>query len=494
MRSAELADSEGRFRGIFEDAPLGIAMIDSDRKIIAVNASLEAMLGYAKAEMEGYRTGDFGLREHGGRGGPETQQLFDGTADTVVTDRHYRRKDDSMFPAIVSTSAVRDAQGTFKYGIRTIQDVSERAKAQAEVSESEARFRAIFEGAPLGILLVADESALILDLNAELETMFGYSRGELLGTELRSYRASPGSVRERRTSRAIASGELERIVEERLYRRKDGTEFPALVSTAGVRDASGKYLHSVRTVTDITSRMEIERGKDDFLAMTSHELRTPVTSLHAAVTLVAQGVFGPVSEKAQEMLDIAASNSDRLVTLVNDLIDLERLSLGKISMNFATIDAQALAQEAADLVRPLADAANVQIDVRAQASAFVGDRGRLVQTLQNLLANAIKFSPPGSSVRLESSVDGNTVQFLVSDSGKGIPEDQLESIFESFQQVDSSDTRDAGGSGLGLAIAKAIVERHRGEIRAESQVGQGATFRMELPLAQPLSPGRAQGQ
>ena len=116
-----------------------------------------------------------------------------------------------------------------------------------------------------------------------------------------------------------------------------------------------------------------------------------------------------------------------------------------------------------------------------------------MQTLQNLLANAINFSPAGSMVRLESSVDGGTVQLLVSDSGREIPEDQLESIFESFQQVDSPNTRDAGGLGLGLAIAKAIVERHRGRIWAESQIGQGATFRVELPLAQPGTPEREQG-
>jgi signal transduction histidine kinase len=139
--------------------------------------------------------------------------------------------------------------------------------------------------------------------------------------------------------------------------------------------------------------------------------------------------------------------------------------------------------EAADLIRPLANAAGVQIDVRAEEATFVGDGGRLLQTLQNLLANAIKFSPAGSTVRLESVVSGGSVQFTVADSGRGIPQDQLESIFESFQQVNSSDTRDPGGSGLGLGLA--IVERHHGRILAESDEGKGSTFRVELSLGGP---------
>ncbi|MDA0798504.1 MAG: HAMP domain-containing sensor histidine kinase [Chloroflexi bacterium] len=195
------------------------------------------------------------------------------------------------------------------------------------------------------------------------------------------------------------------------------------MSTAAVRDGEGAYRYSVRAIRDLTAEREVERGKDEFIAMTSHELRTPVTAMHAAVTLVASGVFGTMPERAQSMLDIAASNSDRLVALVNDLIDLERMNLGKVEISPQQINAGDTARQAADLVLPIANDAGVSVVIEPEDVTVVADPGRMLQTLQILLSNAIKFSPTDSTVILRVSHDDTRVAFHVADQGKGIPAD-----------------------------------------------------------------------
>jgi PAS domain S-box-containing protein len=480
-QAEEIANREAWFRAVFESGPFGLALIDEETRVIDANRQLELMFGYSRRDFVGKRMVEFNDPTYQRLHSRGTERLVAGETDQMTVPRRFARSDGTGFPAIVSTSAVRHPDGTFNFGVRAIQDITAQVQAQADLSESEARFRAMFESAPLGFAIVDDRDTLITDMNAELGILFGYEREEMIGHRLGEFRAEPLENLGREESQALASGAVDRLDNERLYRRKDGTQFDALVNTAAVRDDEGRYLYSVRTVQDITARKEIDRGKDEFIAMTSHELRTPVTAMHAAVTLVAQGVFGPMPEKAQAMLDIAASNSDRLVALVNDLIDLERMNLGKVDITPSDVNVGELALQASDLVRPLADASGVTIVVDPVESTISADPGRILQTLQNLLGNAIKFSPVSAQVTLMVADLGPTVEFRVIDQGKGIPADQLQMIFERFQQVESSDARGAGGTGLGLAIAKAIVERHRGRIWAESELGVGSTFVVQLP-------------
>jgi PAS domain S-box-containing protein len=483
---SDLSASEARFRAIFEGAPLGIALVAPGiPEIMDANDELLAMFGVDRESVIGRRLRDFWAETPSAEEIAESNQLAEGSQDRSVAVRKYHRADGSTFDALAISAAIRDSGGAYLYGVRIIQDISDQVRAQAELFESEARFRVMFENAPMGTAIVDDVHASITDLNAGLSELFGYSRDEMIGWRLADFRAVPLGTDNRTTSQAMARGEVDRTDAERLYRRKDGSEFEALVSTAAVRDDQGRYLYSIRTVQDITERKEIERGKDEFIAMTSHELRTPVTAMHAAVTLVAQGAFGEMPAKAQNMLNIAASNSDRLVALVNDLIDLERMHLGKVDISVQQINAGEIVLQAADLVRPLADEVGVTIQVDPVDVRFTADPGRMLQTLQNLLGNAIKFSPVSTTVVVRVEDQGDSVRLSVADQGRGIPADQLERIFERFQQVDSSDARGAGGSGLGLAIAKAIVEAHMGRIWVESELGEGSTFFVEMPREMP---------
>ena len=250
-----------------------------------------------------------------------------------------------------------------------------------------------------------------------------------------------------------------------------------------VRDREGKAVRMIGAFMDITERRAVDRMKDEFISTVSHELRTPLTSIRGALGLLASGRLGTLPEKSQRLLEIASDNTDRLVRLINDILDIERMESGKVTLEKVTCDAHDLVGKAAEVIRPLADRANVTLRLKAEATPFVADPDRIVQTLVNLLGNAVKFSPAGSMVTVGAKRNGGDVLFTVSDEGRGIPADKLGAIFERFQQVDASDARDKGGSGLGLAICRSIVRHHGGDISVQSAVGAGSTFTVTIPTA-----------
>jgi DNA-binding response OmpR family regulator len=213
----------------------------------------------------------------------------------------------------------------------------------------------------------------------------------------------------------------------------------------------------------------------------SHELRTPLTSIRGSLGLLSTGLLGEVNEKAANLLRIAVNNSDRLVRLINDILDLERMESGRAPLSFRACSLSELAQQAIEAVTPVADSASVKLVLRASAFEFVADPDRLQQVMTNLLSNAIKFSPPDSMVTVAVEQFDEGVSLSVRDEGRGIPEDKLETIFDRFQQVDASDSRQKGGTGLGLAICRTIVEQHGGRIWAEQNPVRGTTFRVFLP-------------
>jgi len=221
--------------------------------------------------------------------------------------------------------------------------------------------------------------------------------------------------------------------------------------------------------------------KDEFVSTVSHELRTPLTSIRGSLGLLSTGLLGEMGEKASNLLRIAVNNSDRLVRLINDILDLERMQSGRAPLTYRSCDLEDLARQAIDAMTPMAEAAKVQLLMEAGPAQIEVDPDRMQQVLTNLLSNAIKFSPAGAqvSVSIERLLDGVTIS--VKDNGRGIPKDKLESIFDRFQQVDASDARQKGGTGLGLAICRTIVMQHGGRIWAERNADRGSTFRMFLP-------------
>jgi PAS domain S-box-containing protein len=261
----------------------------------------------------------------------------------------------------------------------------------------------------------------------------------------------------------------------------DGRSFPAEFSLTPILE-QGRVSGSVLSFRDISQRFALDRMKDEFVSTVSHELRTPLTSIRGALGLLSAGMLGTVSDKAANLLRIALSNSDRLVRLINDILDLERIQSGREPLTFRPIMLSEIVRQAIDGMQPVADAAGVQLIHDANVVELSADPDRLLQVITNLLSNAVKFSPEGATVSVTLRVGSSGVTLSVIDQGRGIPADKLDSIFDRFQQVDASDSRQKGGSGLGLAICRTIVQQHGGRIWAERNEVCGSTFRVLLPF------------
>jgi PAS domain S-box-containing protein len=267
--------------------------------------------------------------------------------------------------------------------------------------------------------------------------------------------------------------------------RPDGSSFPAEYVLTPILD-QGHFSGSVLSFRDISQRYALDRLKDEFISTVSHELRTPLTSIRGALGLLSSGILGDLSDKASNLLRIALTNSDRLVRLINDILDLERIQSGREPLAFRPVKLAEIVRQAIDGMQPVAESAGVQLIHDTTQAEIAADPDRLLQVLTNLLSNAVKFSPPNSavSVMIRPGITGVTVSVI--DHGRGIPADKLEAIFGRFQQVDASDSRQKGGSGLGLAICQTIVLQHSGRIWAERNPVRGSTFRVFLPY-QPVS-------
>ena len=262
----------------------------------------------------------------------------------------------------------------------------------------------------------------------------------------------------------------------------------------------------------LTQRSELDTLKDEFISTVSHELRTPLTSIRGALGLLSSGVIGDVDAKAQNLLRIAVTNTDRLIRLINDILDLERMESGRApSTNSPLLPPRALPAGHRDHDRHGRHQYAVHLELAPLSAGtgssslkslfFDGDSDRILQVLTNLLSNAIKFSPAASTVRIFTEATSDSILFKVTDEGRGIPADQLDTIFDRFQQVEPSDARQKGGTGLGLAICRSIVQQHCGSIWAQRNLTVGTTLYVMLPrtiratdtVAAPVLPARAQG-
>jgi signal transduction histidine kinase len=235
-------------------------------------------------------------------------------------------------------------------------------------------------------------------------------------------------------------------------------------------------------VRDVTQQRELERMKREFISIISHEIRTPLSSIRGALGLVATGVLDDDPQTAKEMLSIANNNIERLVRLVNDVLALNRLESGQVELKEQWCEAATLMQQAFSSVQNLAEAN--QVDLRSSTGNIQvwADPDWLVQVLVNLINNAVKFSPAGATVSVNVEPQPQQVLFRVTDQGRGIPTEKLESIFGQFQQVNMSDSRQKGGTGLGLSICRLIVQLHGGRIWAESELRRGSKFYFTLPI------------
>lgn len=359
-----------------------------------------------------------------------------------------------------------------------------RDRALRHVADSNARQSAIFDSATDGMMLL-DAHGHIRSLNPAAAEMFGYDPEEMRGQPVAMlYRDPPSPERSEAFLRAIDArrgGATQ--AQEFVGKRKDGLVFPTEVAVSVVsHQAARTYLAVVRDVTD---RKQVEQMKSEFVSVVSHELRTPLTSIAGSLGLLAGGAAGKIPDRAKKLVDIAQSNSARLVRLINDILDIEKIEAGKMAFDIRPLPLAPLIAQGVQANAAFASGLGVAIRVDRIAAevAVRADEDRLMQVLTNLLSNAAKFSPQGSTVRVKVTPGTATHRISVADSGPGIPEAFRDRIFQKFAQADASDTRAKGGTGLGLSIVAELVERMDGKVSFESAEGEGSTFFVDLPAA-----------
>jgi PAS domain S-box-containing protein len=344
---------------------------------------------------------------------------------------------------------------------------------------SESRVRRMIEFIPIG-LIVINRHGNIEFVNPRTKEMFGFSTEELFGMPVvKLFSAS---------NHADPPTKLQTMIDQSLNRvneltgiRKDGSEFSVEFSLAEFATEPGEQRLAI--VLDVSERYEIQRLRQAFVAMVSHELKTPLTSVRGYLTLLELGAFGELPTDALDGAQRAEKNVIRLITLINDLLDLEKMESGKLKVTATKISLKSVLEQSFDAVRQLAQERQVAIELPVEDLSLYADADRLVQVLVNLLSNAIKFSPNREKVIVEVKDLAETVEFKVIDRGRGVPERFKASIFERFEQVEIADARQKGGTGLGLAVCKAIVEQHGGVIGVDSEEGKGSTFWFRLPKA-----------
>lgn len=266
---------------------------------------------------------------------------------------------------------------------------------------------------------------------------------------------------------------------------KDGHQFSVLLNGVCVVNEEGEtQIWSI--IQDITERKRIEQMKNEFVSAVSHELRTPLTSISGALTLMVNGMLGDPPEKMKSMLSIAHKNTQRLMMLINDLLDMEKLLVGKMHFDMKTQAVQPIIDISIESIKTYSTNTSVAFRMEGVSTDYFihVDALRLQQVISNFLSNAIKFSPPNSEVTISLTRHGGQLRIAVIDHGPGVSDEFRARIFQKFSQADASDSRQRGGTGLGLAITKELIERMNGTVGFESVLGEGSTFYAQFPLVQ----------
>jgi two-component system sensor histidine kinase VicK len=491
QRAAEatLRESEARYRQLVEGSLGMVCTHDLRGNLLSINTHGAETLGRTIEEMNGHNLDEFIVPEKKAALPSYLKKIGEtGEAQGLL---HLSHSDGEM-RVVAYRNKLIVVPGRAPYVLGFGVDISEQVRAEGRLRTLTRQSDSILESVGDGIYGI-DLDGKVTVVNSAAAQMLGYKQEEMLGRNMHELihhtRAdgSPYASADSPIRKSLTNFATVRISNE-IFWRKDGSCFPVEYVARPQIDSQSpdsdglKALGVVVAFTDTTERRALDRMKDEFISTVSHELRTPLTSLRGALGLLAGGALTSRPEKTQQMLEIAISNSDRLVRLVNDILDLERISSGKTELHSTMCSAEDLLRRAASVQQTRSPRPNIRIFFAAHGVNVWADPDRILQTLNNLISNAIKFSPEGSEIHLTArNLDENEALIEVRDQGRGIPADKLEHIFDRFQQGDASDSRAMGGTGLGLAICRSIINQHGGRIWATSAPNQGTIFHFTLP-------------
>ncbi|MEB3282584.1 MAG: PAS domain S-box protein [Lyngbya sp.] len=484
-----LRESERRYATLTEVSPVGIFRRDAEGNCLYVNERWCQIAGLSPEQALGQ---GWIQALH-----PDDRNKVFQAWEQVMRDRcsfqleyRFKRADGTITWVFGQAVAETDIKGEIKGFVGSITNINDRKQAEATLQESERRWRSLLENVRLAVVGLNDQGTIDY-VNSFFLELTGYTQDELLGQDWFTT-FLPASQRPQ------VGQHFQEILKQQLHSyyqntilTKSGEEKIIAWNNTRLQSLEGEALGTMSIGEDITERYAIERMKNEFISVVSHELRTPLTAIHGALNLLSTGLVAPESPRGQHVIKIAAESTERLVRLVNDILELERLECGRIKLVKHSVNAAQLLRVAQDQMQVMANRTGILLEIFPQDIEFEADGDRMIQVLTNLISNAIKFSESGSTIQLNVEAEWRkfggdiptaSVLFSVRDQGRGIPPEKIESIFERFHQVDASDSRQKGGTGLGLAICRSIVEQHGGKIWVESVLNQGSCFYFSIPV------------
>jgi len=479
----EVRRREAEWQAMSNASPLGIFRTDAAGAYIYINPRYETLSGLPAVEIMGE---GWLAAVH-----PDDRERVRSGWQDAVRDRRlevagsYRflRVDGTVIWVTVLAGVIHEDGGLSGY-VGIVEDITERKRSTDALLESRERLGMALEGSNLA-LFDWDIASGEVRLSEQWRLMMGGDKLETITTidELQRL-VYPEDLELLQLSLVpVLKGEARFYEVQHRVRNRFG-DWRWILSRAKVseRDASGKALRMTGTNADITATKEIERMKNEFISTVSHELRTPLTAIIGALGLARETARALDADTAN-FIDMACQNSERLSALINDVLDLEKIDSGQMTLDLKPQQLRGVLEHAVRINQPYADMYHVRLMLLPGAEFTVAaDHDRLLQVLTNLISNAAKFSPENSDVEVSAGQCGNAVRIAVRDRGPGIPDSFRDTIFQRFERAESSSKRRRGGTGLGLSICKALVERMNGEIGFESVPGQGSTFYFDLPL------------
>ena len=477
-----LKTSEATFRSAMDNSSIGMALATEDGHFIRFNDALCEMLGYERVDLMARTIPELTHPDDLFLTMKNVDSVVSGARNAYEVDKRYIRADGQVVWVSVNSSGVRKPDGSLNYFVVQVRNITFQKNQQRALKTSEETFRAAMENASIGMALVAPDGRW-LRVNKALCNLFGYEEGELTKMNIKDVTFPEDIEVSLANIKKIIDGDVKAYEIEKRYLRKNGVGIWTLLNVSIVRHPDGSPNYLIAQIHDISQRKEMEDLKDEFVSIVSHELRTPLTSIRGSLGLITGALSKDLSPQIGRLVNIAHKNAERLILLINDILDIDKIAAGKMRFDLKRENVHALLHQAIDANQSYADKFNVYLQLTEidDALAIDVDPDRFMQALSNLLSNAAKFSLPGSAVKVAAFAHSENIRFVVADTGSGIPEEFKARIFGKFLQADSSVKREKGGTGLGLHITREIVMHMGGQIGFQSSLGQGATFWIDFP-------------
>ena len=480
-RTKAVERTERRYRDLVDNASDMIYRTDPFGRFTFVNPVATRILGFDESELLSMKYFELMRPDWV----PRAMTFYEKAAKTresTYLEFPVRKKDgDEIWVGqhvrpIITAGSLEGFQGMAR-------DITDRVNAQAELRAERDFVSAILDTAP-SLIMVLDAQGHVVRFNRACEELSGVSMSEVAGL---SFWEAPFLLDEDRAEIRDGIPRLAAAIEpvklDRIWVGQNGARHVIAWTVMALRGQSGQTSYLIGLGADVTLARELERLKSQFISMVSHELRTPLTSIRASMQLLIAGEMTG-NEDADQLVRVALSNADRLIRIVNDILDMSKIEAGEMMVAPKRTPLLPIVEDSVRSVEAFARDSGVTITHATDGiQEVVADPDRTIQVLVNLLSNAVKHAPSGSAVEISAGREGDMAAVSIRDHGPGIPSHKVDFIFEPFTQLDGSDTRRIAGTGLGLTIARALAEKQGGTIRVSSREGEGATFTLTMPIA-----------